>query len=94
VKRATDTHRPSTRQSKGFNPRPREAGDISGWIQHTAFRVSIHARVKRATDNILSRSYGGIGFNPRPREAGDFGAGLCRPLPDRFNPRPREAGDD
>ena len=54
----------------GFNPRPREAGDLT-ICGDASLEVSIHARVKRAT-----RSGAAVieawSFNPRPREAGDL----------------------
>ena len=50
VKRATSTAvLTSTASVRGFNPRPREAGDSRLADRGAIIGVSIHARVKRAT---------------------------------------------
>ena len=49
VKRVTPPARFRAYSRRGFNPHPREAGDIRLEIQPPAGLVSIHTRVKRVT---------------------------------------------
>ena len=65
----------------GFNPRPREAGDVDALNDGTVDEVSIHARVKRATGMRQCLLMATRGFNPRPREAGDAHEGVFRGCP-------------
>jgi len=58
--------------SSGFNPRPREGGDITAQMRgYLNARVSIHAPAKGATRRIVPAVRILPSFNPRPREGGD-----------------------
>ena len=72
ARRATTAVPEGAGRGAGFNPRPREAGDVRAGPRLVHGRnVSIHARARRATNTSAARSGVAKRFNPRPREAGD-----------------------
>ena len=77
---------------RGFNSRPREAGDssFSPFLQRK--QVSIHARARRATVALLLQRPGGqVSIHARARRATQGVVADAAAL--GFNSRPREAGD-
>ena len=72
VKGATYAYRCDNDQGYGFNPRPREGGDMRDKpVFCYVSRVSIHAPVKGATSVKRRGQEASDSFNPRPREGGD-----------------------
>ena len=83
----------ATTRSRGFNSRPRVAGDILTASRTRARRVSIHARAWRATPGPWRRDRRcGVSIHARA-----WRATSSRPPPvatiTSFNSRPRVAGD-
>ena len=61
---------------EGFNPRPREGGDMVPVPFFVSIQVSIHAPVKGATRTAGPAKSCYNSFNPRPREGGDRSSSL------------------
>ena len=80
--------------SRNFNPRPREEGDVKlSNCRSKIEPISIHALVKRATfyNYCISENYI-ISIHALVKRA-TFTAQSIIPRPKHFNPRPREEGD-
>ena len=77
----------------GFNPRPREEGDLLRQLDSLTLSVSIHALVKRATvETTEDKEKTEVSIHALVKRATFLRSGSCAYCR-RFNPRPREEGD-